>query len=480
MPQSIAVVGAGVSGLTAAFTAVQRGADVTVFEASEVAGGCLSRTDLGGHLPIGADDGAEASLNRRPEARGLIEELGLSPVFPSRAHGSRLITPQGPAPIPAGTLMGIPADPESLRGVLSEDGIARAREEVLTPAIEGDVSCGDFLAARLGDELVDRVLDPLIGGVYAGRCRELSLEATVPALLPAARAGTSVREAVAEVLAARTRTSGTDIPGAGHGDGTGPAGEAPPVFLSLAGGINSLVSSLIAALTARGAVLRLGTGVHAVSPGGRAPTVTTDTGVEEFDAVIIALPAWAAYDVLSADAPASDGSPTAGLTALLQQVEYATSAVLTGIVQDSGAALEGSGFLVPPSAGGLVKASTFSSNKWPWMADALPERHRVVRVSIGRKGDEAWTQQDDGTLVETAFAEWRKHTGYDGDLVHAEIRRWERALPQYRPGHARLVASIDAAGADLPGVAVTGSYLEGVGIPACIGRAQHTVARLLS
>ena len=480
MPQSIAVVGGGVSGLTAAFTAVQRGAAITVFEASDVAGGCLSRTELGGHLPIGADDGAEASLYRRPEARELFAELGLRPVFPSRAHGSRLVTPHGPAPIPAGTLMGVPADPESLRGVLSEDGIARVRDEVLTPAIEGDVSCGDFLAARLGDELVDRVLDPLIGGVYAGRCRDLSLEATVPALLPAARAGTSVREAVAEVLAARTRTSGADIPGAGGREAAASAADAPPVFLSLAGGISSLVSSLTDVLTAHGAVLRLGTPVRAVAAGDRTPAVTTDAGVEEFDAVVVALPAWSAHAVLTAGAPASGDSPATAVTALLQQVDYATSAVLTGVVRDRGAGLEGSGFLVPPGAGGLVKASTFSSNKWPWMADALPQHDHVVRVSIGRKGDEAWTREDDGTLVDDAFAEWRTHTGYDGDLVHAEIKRWERALPQYRPGHARLVGSIDAAAAHLPGVAVTGSYLDGVGIPACIGRARRTVDRLLS
>lgn len=484
MPQSIAVVGAGVSGLTAAYAALQRGADVTVFESAEIAGGCLSRTDLGGHLPVGADDGAEASLHRRPEARGLVEELGLSPVFPSRAHGSRLITPRGPAPIPAGTLMGVPADPESLRGVLSEEGIARAHAEVLTPAIEGDVSCGDFLAARLGDELVDRVLDPLIGGVYAGRCRELSLEATLPALLPAARAGTSVREAVAEVLAARTRTSGADIPGAGWRapapTAAGGEQEPPPVFLSLPGGINGLVTALTDALSARGAVLRLGTRVRAVTPGGRAPVVSTDAGAEAFDAVIVALPAWAAHDVLSAGSPDSGDSAAGGLTALLQQIDYATSAVLTGVMRDSGAGLEGSGFLVPPSAGGLVKASTFSSNKWPWMADALPEHHHVVRVSIGRRGGEAWTRRDDGALLDTAFAEWREHTGYEGDLVHAEVKRWERALPQYRPGHAQLVGSIDAAAADLPGIAVTGSYLEGVGIPACIGRARSTVDRLLS
>jgi len=475
VPRSIAVVGAGISGLTTAFAAARRGWDVTVLEASDVAGGCLSRSPLGGHLPGGADDGAEASLHRRPETRALVAELGLDPVFPSRAHGSRLVTPDGLAPIPAGTLMGIPADPGSLRGILSDEGVGRVRDEVLTPPVDGDVSCGDFLAARLGDELVDRVLDPLIGGVYAGRCRDLSLEATVPALLPAARAGTSVRAAVADVLAERARTSGADIPGAGGAGAASGAPSAPPAFLSLAGGINRLVPALTTALSRRGGALRTGTRVRAVTPGG---AVTTDAGTERFDDVVIALPAWAASEVLSADAPSATGGPAADLAALLGRFDYATSAVLTGVLRDRDAGLQGSGFLVPPAAGGLVKASTFSSNKWPWMAESLPAEHRVVRMSIGRRGDEAWTGLDDTTLADRALAEWRSRTGYDGDLVHAEVKRWVRALPQYRPGHARLVAAIDAAAARLSGVSVTGSYLDGVGIPACIGRAQDTIARL--
>lgn len=474
MTLTLAVIGAGVSGLTAARSAALRGADVTVFEAGEQVGGCLSRTDLGGFLPGGADDGAEASLNRRPEARGLIEELELSPVFPSRRHGSRLVTPSGMTSIPGGTLMGVPADPESLRGVLSDSGVARVAAETLTAPIQDDVSCGGFLAARLGDEFVDRIVDPLVGGVYAGRCRELSLEATLPALLPAARQGTSVLAAAQSVLRTRARTAGSDIPGAG-GQRVGAQDddvEPPPVFLSLSGGMNRLSLALVDDLDARGVSIRLGTPVHAVGSGG---VVHTALAAEEFDAVIIALPAWAARDVL-----VNGESDSGGLGTLLGGIDYATSAVVTAVLRDGEKPLVGSGFLVPPALGGLVKASTFSSNKWPWMADVLPDDHRVVRVSVGRRGDEEWSRMADDALVHSAFSEWQRLTDYGGELLHAEVKRWVRALPQYSPGHTRRVAEIDAASSRVPGIFLAGSYLDGVGVPACIGRAERTVDQLMN
>lgn len=477
--RTLAVVGGGVSGLTAAREAALRGVRVTVFESRDTAGGCLSGTTLGGHLPGGADDGAEASLARRPETPALLEELGLDTVHPSRAHGSRLVTESGPVAIPAGTLMGVPADPEVLRGVLSDDGLARVQSELLTPPVDGDVSCGDFLAARLGDELVDRVVDPLVGGVYAGQCRNLSLSATIPALVPAAQQGTSVLDTVAEVVAARTRTSGADIPGAGGGGST----EAPPVFLSLSGGIHGLIDSLADALHDLGGEIRTGTPVRSVAAGG---TVRTDAGEETFDHVLLAAPAWAAHALLTPEAGADDADaltasdPLARLASLLGRIDYASSAVITAILEDRERPLEGSGLLVPAPLGGLVKAATHSSNKWPWLAAALPAGQRAVRMSVGRFRDERWSRLVDDEIIAGALAEWRALTEYDGELLHAEVKRWDRALPQYTPGHADLVREIDTAAAAVPGLSLTGSYLDGVGIPACIGRARATVAALTS
>jgi oxygen-dependent protoporphyrinogen oxidase len=490
--RTLAVVGGGISGLAAAHRAARHGLRVTVLEAGDTAGGCLSRTGLGGLLPGGADEGAEASLARRPEARALVEDLGLTPVHPSRIHGSRLVTDRGPVATPAATLWGGPADPKVLRGVLSDAGVERARTEVLTPPTAQDVSCGDFLAARLGDELVDRVVDPLVGGVYAGRCRELSLSATIPALLPAAQQGTSVLAAVAEILAARTRTRGADIPGAGaHGPRTGAAADRdtpaeagagssapPPVFLSLAGGINGLIPALADSITDHGGEIRTGTPVRAIAPGGR---IRTDAGDLTADHILLAVPAPAARALLTQDVAAGqEADEQAYLATLLDRIPYASSAVITAVLEDRVRPLEGSGLLVPADLGGLLKAATHSSNKWPWLEEALPAGRRVIRMSVGRHGDEAWRDLADREIIDRALGEWRALTGWDGALVHAEVKRWIRALPQYAPGHSDLVRRIETAAAGVPGLSLTGSYLDGVGIPACIGRAQAAVDRIVA
>ena len=217
------VVGGGISGLVAAQRLAARpGYDITVLEAADRLGGCLRGSALGGHAPDGADVGAEASLFVRPETVGLCRELGLELEFPSRAHSSQIRAHGVMHAIPAGTLMGVPADPQALTGLLTPDEIARVAEEQPTAPSDADVSVGDFLAARLGDALVDTVVDPLLGGVYAGRCRDLSLAATIPALLPAAREGTSVLDAVARVQEQRARgrgtTSGAQVPGSQTSD----------------------------------------------------------------------------------------------------------------------------------------------------------------------------------------------------------------------------------------------------------------------
>ena len=208
------VIGAGISGLTAAYEylRLRPGSSVTVYEASDRVGGLLKSSTLGGAVES-ADVGAEASLYLRPETRELAEDLGLEAVYPSREHSSQLFVGGRMQAMPKGTLMGVPGDPRALEGILSSEQIARAEDEQLTRAGSGDVSIGDFVAARLGEAVVDTVLDPLIGGVYSGRCRDLSMQATVPALLDAYRTGTSVLETVRTTLAARTGAAGAFVPG---------------------------------------------------------------------------------------------------------------------------------------------------------------------------------------------------------------------------------------------------------------------------
>lgn len=460
------VIGAGISGLTAAYEYLQYspGSSVTVYEASDRLGGLLKSSTLGGAVES-ADVGAEASLYVRPETRGLAETLGLEAVYPSREHSSQLFVGGRMQAMPKGTLMGVPGDPRALDGILSADEIARAEAEQLTPSGAGDVSVGDFIASRLGDAVVDKVLDPLIGGVYSGRCRDLSMQATVPALLQAHRDGTSVLDTVRDALAARTATSGANVPGTQKKS-------APPVFMTLRGGISALITALADDVRSRGG--QINTGAQAVSAN-RADDgwQVLFAGGEQVrvDDLIIAVPAYAAAEILRGEAPRA--------AQLLAEVPYASSAVITAVI-DLVEPLNGSGFLIPPTEDRFIKASTYASNKWPWLDDVLPEGRAVVRMSVGRFGDapDVWEQLDDDELASRAWADWLDITGRNDTAEHLEVQRWLDSLPQFTPGHFDRVADIDRATSEIPGLALVGNVYEGVGLPACISRAQNEIHRM--
>lgn len=460
------VIGAGISGLTAAYEylRLRPGSSVTVYEASDRVGGLLKSSTLGGAVES-ADVGAEASLYLRPETRGLAEDLGLEAVYPSREHSSQLFVGGRMQAMPKGTLMGVPGDPRALKGILSSEQIARAEDEQLTPAGSGDVSIGDFVAARLGEAVVDTVLDPLIGGVYSGRCRDLSMQATVPALLDAYRTGTSVTETVRTTLAARTAAAGANVPGTQEE-------AAPPVFMTLRGGISVLVSALADEVRSCGG--QIVTSARAVSAqrGDDGWRVLFADGEQALaDDIIIAVPAYAAAEILRAAAPQA--------AQLLADVPYASCAVITAVI-DLAEPLSGSGFLIPPTENRFIKASTYASNKWPWLDAVLPDGRAVVRMSVGRYGDapDAWAQLDDAELASRAWADWLDITGRNDIAAHLEVQRWQDSLPQFTPGHFDRVADIDRATSETPGLALVGNVYEGVGLPACISRAQNEIHRI--
>ncbi|WP_209372491.1 protoporphyrinogen oxidase [Brevibacterium renqingii] len=462
----ITVVGGGVSGLVAAYrlSAEHR---VTVLEARGRPGGCLKQTTLDGAVPIGVDAGAEASLNRRSETRSLAAELGLDTVFPSTAHSSQVLNRGQLHRIPKATIMGVPASAAEVEPLIGVDAAQRLAAERITPPIVGDdVSLGDFLAARLGDAIVDSLVDPLLGGVYAGRCRDLSLAETVPALLPAAVEGTSVLDLAADLLAARrARTAAA---------GTGSSGAAAePVFMSFEGGINRLIPALCEAIESNGGTIRLGAGVTRIRRSGRTWTVTGEGIDVESDGLVLATPAHVTAGLLADAAPAA--------ASLLGDVPYATTALVAALIDLDGVELQGSGFLVPATEDTFIKASTFVSNKWPWTAAHIPAGTALVRMSIGRFGDdhEGWPSLSDEEITDRAFADWRSITARPtARILAAEVQRWNSALPQYLPGHASRIGEVDAQIAGIEGLELAGSAFEGVGIPACISRAEAAAGRL--
>jgi oxygen-dependent protoporphyrinogen oxidase len=451
----VVVVGAGVAGLAAAHRLLRRGAGVTVLEASDRVGGKLLPGEIAG---VRVDLGAESMLARRPEAVGLAREVGLTDRLQPPATASASLWTRGALrPMPKGHVMGVPGTADALAGVLSDEGLARIGRDADLPRTEvgDDVAVGEFVAARLGREVVDRLVEPLLGGVYAGDAYRISMRSAVPQLFQVARTHTSLTEGVREIQAK-----------AAAGQQTG------PVFMGIEGGIGTLPLAVAESVRARGGEIVTGAPVTELRRDGSGGwRVVAGDRVLHADAVIVAVPAPAAAGLLRGEAPEA--------AAELAAVEYASMALVTLAYRRSDTALpEGSsGFLVPPVDGRTIKASTFASQKWGWIAEEDPDV-LVLRTSVGRYGETEILQRDDAGLVDVSRHDLKAATGLDATPLETRVTRWTDGLPQYPVGHHARVARIREHIAKLPGLAVCGAQYDGVGIPACIAGAYAAVDQL--
>ena len=335
----VGIIGGGISGLVAAWhvSTTHPDAQVTVFDADERVGGKLRQEVIAGHA---VDVGAESALWRRPEVVALLADLGVDSVHPQR-FPAMLWSRGSLEALPAGTLMGIPSDPHAAAGLLDDAEVARAADEravsLTLDDAEADISVGDAVEQALGSAVVDRMVEPLLGGVYAGHARELSTRACVPALYAALRAGTPLTQAAA---AASSAVSSND---------------ARQVFGAPAGGMGSLPEKLREALDARGVAIRTGATVtdlrRALAHRAGWHVEVDVEGLPEphtFDAVVLATPAPVTARLLADLAPEAADA--------LAEIEYASMAIVT-YAFDSAVAQQlpqGTGFLVPPVDGRTI------------------------------------------------------------------------------------------------------------------------------
>lgn len=442
----VVVVGAGIAGLTAAYDLSRTaplGTEILVLEGSDRVGGKLAVSEVAG-VPV--DSGAEAALARVPEVLDLMAELGLGADIVYPVTTSAAIAVNGTLrPVPAGTLLGVPADLDALRdsNLLSPAGFAAVARDLSDPGtpVTEDVAVGTLIGERLGPELLDRLVEPLLGGVYAGRTELLSVQATMPALAAQLREHASVIEAARAARAAAPPSDG-------------------PVFATLRGGLARLALTL-----ARQPLITVRTGLPVreltrTAEGFRlvAGPVPQPTVVEA-DAVVVAVPANKAASLLASVAPAP-------------AVEMAGIAVASMVVVTLAVPRQsfppGSGLLV--AGAGAVKAVTLSSQKWSHL-DA--GEHVFIRASIGRRGEEHLLQRADDELVDLAVTELAGLIGLAGEPVDARVSRWGGGLPQYDVGHTERVRRIRAGVDAVPGLAVCGAAYDGVGVAACIRAAHH-------
>jgi oxygen-dependent protoporphyrinogen oxidase len=441
-----AVVGGGISGLVSAYrlrVAAGPDATITVFDPADRLGGVL-RTERVGGQPL--DVGAEAFVARRPEVPALLAELGLARRQIGTTGARPLIYSQRRLyELPIGTLQGIPADPDTLTGLVDDVTITWMRDERNRPFSwrpGADPSVADLVGDRFGEQVVIRSVDPLLAGVYAGSAGTIGVRSAVPTLAAALdRGAPNLTDAVREAL-------------------------PPPLTGSVFGAVDGGYTVLVDELARRADIRWAQVTVEQVNRASRGWELVDDEGERwHADAAVLAVPAPWLPKLIDTVAPRT--------AAAARRIAVASTA-LVALALPGGVPLpEQSGVLVAAGEPLRAKAITLSSRKWGRRGNA-----ELVRLSYGRFGDNLARSAGYEDLLEWASQDLAAVFGVDVEPVDCHVHRWIDAMPQYGPGHPDLVAELR--GGLPPTLAVAGGYLDGIGVPACVAAATKAAASLVT
>jgi oxygen-dependent protoporphyrinogen oxidase len=479
----VAVVGGGVSGLSVAHALASGGSgapplDITLIEADDRLGGKVFTAELDG---LSVDVGPDAILVRNDLVADVLTGIGLAPVarVPARRRAflwSRNVLGRSRSrlrPLPPFSVFGVPEKlwPLLRNGVLSPWGALRAAADFVLPTsrLPDDPTIGQLLRPRFGDEAVDRFIEPLVGGVHAGRVDDLSARSSAPEVYALASRGGSVYRA------SRRGSTGRNAPGlrgAGDAATSGESADRPRVPRGMVsfegGGLSCLVDALTEQLG--DARVRTGTSVTRIavrSGGGYALDIAGTP--EDFDAVVLATPAPATARLLEPLAPqaASD----------LAEISYADVATVTLAFPRRGIdhPLDATGFLVPPAEGRFLLGCTWATSKWAHLDN---DRVAVFRCMIGRSDDSRWMEMSDAELTAAAVAELSEALGGLPEASESIVQRWPGAIVQYGPGHAARLDRLDRVLTDLPGLHLTGAAYRGGGLAACLTQGIEAAQRV--
>lgn len=469
----VAVIGGGIAGLSAAHRLLSAGPaeatpKVTVFEGRDRLGGWVRSESFAGRA---VDFGPDSLLVRTPWAAELCRELGIDDELVAPGAGaSRLLLGGKLKVLPAGILAGLPGGPLPFvrSGLLGPFGLLRAALDLVLPAWRApaaDESIGSLIRRRLGSQVLSRVIDPLLGGVHAGRCDDLSLAATAPQIAAAARADRSLLRGL--------RKTAPPAPA--------PGSKPRPVFMGPRDGMQRIADALVGAIESAGGELQTGALVTALEHGeaGRIRVVVEGADPVEYDAVVLAVPARAAAALLRAHVPRSAEA--------LEDLQYASVAqvALAYRPEDLPALPDGTGFLVPRGEGTLVTACTFLDQKWPErdrdavdpLADAT-----VIKCSVGRVDDPRFIDLTDEQIVRKVHDDLARILGFPAGAgpIDQRVFRAVRGLPQYTPGHLDRVTDLEGELISaFPRLALAGAAYRGTSVPLCIRQGRDAADLVL-
>lgn len=460
-PRTVAIVGGGISGLATAFALSERAAAAglsircTVLEAGQTWGGKIVTHRIG---DLVTEAGPDSFLSNKPAGLQLVEKLGLTgQLINTNETGKKASVYSGGRlrELPEGLVVMTPGQvgPFLTSGLLTVGGLVRMGLDLVMPAKrpEGDESLASFFRRRFGREAFERMIEPLMAGIYAGDAEQMSLKATFPRFLELEQKHGSV---IRGMLAARTT-----------GAGEPKAGPKRTMFVSLRNGLEDLVTVLVRRLTDQSVTLRSGVTVESLRVRSHQlgrwtyDVMLRDGSALSVDSLVLATPAYVSAELLRPLTPIASG--------LLDMIPYASTATIAMAYPASviGGAVQGFGFVVPRVEQRDLIAATWTSLKWPHRA---PPDQLMVRCYVGGVGREAILQLDDQALVTRLKAELRQICGVTAEPTYMEVNRWMKAMPQYQLGHVERLEQAEGALSRYGGLVLTGAAYRGVGIPDCI------------
>jgi len=471
-PRTVVVVGGGISGLATAHALQEQAAAAglaircVVLESGSSWGGKIVTRRVG---DLVTEAGPDSFLSQKPAGIQLCTKLGLAgQLINTNEAGKKAFVLKGGQlhELPEGLLSFVPKQlgPFLRSGLLSWTGLMRMGLDVVVPRgpSGGDQSVAEFLRRRFGAQAYERVLEPLMAGIYAGDAEQMSLRATFPAFLNLEQQYGSV---IRGMMAARKKAP------------VAPAGSTRrTMFVSLKNGLGELITTLTAQLTQQGVELRLGCRVEAVRVRSHQPgrwmydLILGEGSALSTEGLVLATPAYVSAELMRPLSPMAAG--------LLEMIPY-TSTVTISLAYPAGAvagAVEGFGFIVPRREGRDLIAATWTSLKWPYRA---PADQVLLRCYVGGVGREAILQLDDEQLVSRIRAELSALCGIKAEPSYVEVNRWAEAMPQYTLGHLDRLTQLDAALSRYGGLALTGAGYRGVGIPDCIREGAVAAGRII-
>ncbi len=459
----IAIIGGGISGLSAAFELEQKrreGLDVeyVLYESSPRLGGVLRTDNIDGCV---VEAGPDSFVTEKPWAADFCRALGLGDQLIGSNDADRktyILTRGRLVEMPDGLMFLVPTKilPTGLSPLFSWKTKLRMTQEVLHPPrpVDRDESVADFVTRHYGTEMVDRLADPLLSGVYGGEAGNLSVRAVLPRFVEMERTHGSLGKAM---LAARRKMN------------SGPGRTAPPLFTSLRKGMQHMAETAVSKLTP--SALLTNAPVEAIQPQPELGGWLVSAGLksDHFHAVIVALPASESANLLRIASPE--------LASELAAIQY-TSSITVGLGYDHEVRQSlplGFGFLVPRSEGKRLLAATFVHNKFPHRA---PEDRALLRCFFaGRNAESVWPHADH-EIVGIVRNELQQILGLRAEPLFARVYKWKAAMAQYGVGHLDRLERIEKFRQSLPGLALAGNAYRGIGVPDCVRSGREAAAKL--